>query len=176
MRLDQQRLERRAAPFVAAGRERAERVAVIALAARDDVAALRLALLDKVLPRHLQRRLDRLRAAADEVGVADAGRRVGHQPVGQRLGGVRGEEAGMRVSELVELRMQRGLHVGMAMAEARDRGAARSIDVAAALGVDQLDALAADRGRITGVDLPMQDAGHADPSHQKGESVYTFHP
>ena len=43
MRLDQQRREGRAAPFVAAGRQRAQRIAVIALAAGDDVAALRLA-------------------------------------------------------------------------------------------------------------------------------------
>ena len=76
MRLDQQRAELRAAPFVAAGRERAERVAVIALAAGDDVAPLRLARLDEILPRHLERRLDRFRAAGDEIGVADALRRV----------------------------------------------------------------------------------------------------
>ena len=43
MRLDQQRRELARGAIVAAGRERAERVAVIALAARDDVAALRLA-------------------------------------------------------------------------------------------------------------------------------------
>ena len=67
--LDQQRLELRAPPSVAADRERAERIAVIALAPRDDVAALRLADLDKILARHLERRLDRLRAAADQIDM-----------------------------------------------------------------------------------------------------------
>src|SRR3546814_17229396 len=44
MRLDQQRPELRAAPLVAAGSQRAQLVAVIALPARNDVAALRLAI------------------------------------------------------------------------------------------------------------------------------------
>src|SRR3546814_9288456 len=79
MRLDQQRPELRAAPLVAAGSQRAQRVAVIALPARNDVAALRLALLDEVLPRHLQRRLDRLRTAAHQVDVVEPHRRVGHR-------------------------------------------------------------------------------------------------
>ena len=70
--LDQQRLELRAPPFVAAGRERAERIAVIALPARDDVPTARLAFLDEILPRQLQRRLDRLRAAADEIDMTKA--------------------------------------------------------------------------------------------------------
>src|SRR6476659_4642578 len=101
MRLDQERRERRAAPFVAAGGQRAQRVAVIALAAGDDVAALGLAALDEILPRHLQRRLDRLRAAAYEVRVADAWGGVGDQPVGEFLGDFGGEEAGVGVGEAV---------------------------------------------------------------------------
>ena len=42
-----------------------------------------------------------------KIDMADAGGRVRHQPVGQRLGGLGGEEARMRIGELVELRMQR---------------------------------------------------------------------
>jgi hypothetical protein len=76
VRLDQQRLELVAAPLVAAGRERAERIAVIALAARDDVARCGSPFLDEILPRHLQRGLDRLRAAADEIRMADPGGRI----------------------------------------------------------------------------------------------------
>ena len=40
--------------------------------------------LDEILPRHLERRLDRLRPAGHEIDVADALRRVGDQPVGER--------------------------------------------------------------------------------------------
>ena len=67
----------------------------------------------------------------------------------------------MRIGELVELGMQRGEHVRMAVAEARHCGAARGIDVAASVGVDQFDALAADRGRIVGADLAVKDSCHA---------------
>ena len=58
-----------APPGVAADGQRAQRVAVIALAARDDVAAAGLPDFDVVLPRHLQRGLDNLGAAGDEIGV-----------------------------------------------------------------------------------------------------------
>ena len=85
VRLDQQRSELLALPFPAADRERAERDAVIALAARDDVSPLRLAALDEILPRELERGLDRLRAAADEEDVTDALRRVSDEIVGQFL-------------------------------------------------------------------------------------------
>jgi hypothetical protein len=35
------------------------------------------------------------------------------------------------------------------------------------LRIEQFDALAADGGRIMGVDLPVQDARHANVSHQR---------
>ena len=60
---------------------------MIALPARDEMRALRLADLDEVLARHLERRLDRFRAAADEIRVADAGRRRADQLVGERSAG-----------------------------------------------------------------------------------------
>ena len=72
MRLDQQRLELPALAVAAADRERAERDAVIALAARDDISPLRLAAFDEILPRELERSLDRLRPAADEENMPDA--------------------------------------------------------------------------------------------------------
>jgi hypothetical protein len=92
--LDQHRRELAAAPFVAAGGERAERVAVIGLFARDDAIAV-LADLEKVLPRQLDRRLDRFRAAGDEIDAVDALRRVLDQQIGEFLGRLGGEEAGM---------------------------------------------------------------------------------
>src|SRR3546814_4036643 len=85
MGLDEQRLELRAAPLVAAGGQGPQGVAVVALAAGDDVAALRLALLDEVLSRHLQGRLDGFGTAAHQVDVIQPGRRVRDQAVGQAL-------------------------------------------------------------------------------------------
>ena len=83
---DQERLELRAPPRVSADGEGAERVAVVALAPRDHMAALRLADLDEILARHLERRLDRLRSAADEIDVIEPGRSVLDQTVGKALG------------------------------------------------------------------------------------------
>ena len=119
MGFDQQRRELPALPLAAADRERAQRVAVIALTPRDQEAALRLAALDEILPRQLQRRLDRLRSAADEEDVAEAVRRVRDQVVGKLFGHLRGEEAGMGIGELVELGVHRRDDIGMRMA--RDR-------------------------------------------------------
>src|ERR1700734_2180566 len=72
MGLDQKRLELRPAPGVAADGQGAERIAMIALPPGDDMTALRLADLDKILARHLERRRDRLRAAAHEMDVGQA--------------------------------------------------------------------------------------------------------
>ena len=144
MGFDQQRAELRAPPFIAAGRQRAERIAVIALPPRDDMPALRLALLDKILPRHLQRGLDRFRAAADEIDVIEASRRILDQAIGQLLGDIGREEAGMGIGEPIELLVQRRQHIGMAVAEAGNRGAAGCVDIGFAVAVEQLDALAAD--------------------------------
>ncbi len=57
--LDEQRRKLRAPPGIAPDRQRAQRIAVIALPPRDDVAALRLADFDEILARHLQRRFHR---------------------------------------------------------------------------------------------------------------------
>ena len=73
---------------------------MVALAPRDQIAALRLAALDEILARQLERRLDRLRSAADEEDVVEPRRRVRDEVVGELLGGLRGEEARVRVFEL----------------------------------------------------------------------------
>ncbi len=118
MGLDQQRFELRAPPGIAADGQRAQRVAVIALAPRDHMPALGLASLDEILARHLERRLDRLRTAAHEIDMAQSGRGVLDQAVGQALGGFGGEKARMRIGDHLELFAHRGEHVGMAVAEA----------------------------------------------------------
>ena len=118
MGLDQQGLELRPPPGIAADRKSAERIAVVALAPRDHVAALRLADLDKILARHLERRLDRFGTAADEIDMGKPGRRVLDQPIGQALGGFCREKGRVGVGDRVDLLAHRGQHLGMPMAEA----------------------------------------------------------
>ena len=122
--------------------------------------ALRLADLDEILARHLERRLDRLRTAAHEIDVAQAGRGVLDQAVGEALGGFGGEKRRMRVGELIELRAHGGEHVRMAVAEARDSRASRRVEIAPAFGVDDLDARAGDRDRHDNVRGAMQNMRH----------------
>jgi hypothetical protein len=139
----QDRREGLAPPRVAAHRQRAQRVAVVALAPRDEVRALRLADLHEILARHLQRRLHRLGAAAHQVHVAHALGRGADQLVGQLLGHFAGEEAGVRVGQPVDLRVHGGQHLGVRMAERRHRRAARGVEVFAALGVADVHAVGA---------------------------------
>src|SRR5271156_6587041 len=103
MGLDQERLQLHPPPCIAADRERAESIAVIALPLGDDMTAPGLANLDKILARHLERGLDRLRPAADQIGVAHPRRRDLDQAIGETFGGLGGEEAGVGVGEGVEL-------------------------------------------------------------------------
>src|SRR5216117_2164746 len=90
--VDEQGRELLATPLVAADRERAERVAVIALPAGDEDFALRLSGLDEILARHLERRLDRFRSTRDEIDVPDPRRCIGDQRIGKLLGHLGGEE------------------------------------------------------------------------------------
>ena len=108
--LDQHRRELRAPPFVAARGQRAQRVAVIALTARNHPVALRLADFQKILPGQFQCRFNRLGTARNQIDPINPFGGRGHQPVGQLFGGFRGEKAGMRKGQLVKLRMQRRAH------------------------------------------------------------------
>lgn len=150
LHLDQQRRELRAAPGVAAHRQRAQRIAVVALAPRHDVAALGLADFDEILAGHLQRGFHGFRTARHEVGVRNARWRVGDQAVGQALGDLGGEEAGVRVGQRVDLRMHGGLDVGVVVPQAGNGSAARAVEIGAAGAVIDPHALAAygDRGRL----------------------------
>src|SRR5262249_60541838 len=67
--------------------------AVVALAARDQIAALRLGTFDEILARQLESRLDRLRSAADVEDVIEPRRRTRDEVVGELLGGLRCERA-----------------------------------------------------------------------------------
>ena len=66
----------------------------------------------------------------------------------------------MRVGERVELSVQRGDHVGMAVAEAGDGRAAGRVEIAAAVGVDDLDARAGDRDGHVNICSAMQNMRH----------------
>ena len=161
-RRHQQRRERGAPPFVATDRERAQRVAVIALAPGDEMGAPRLPDLDEVLARHLQRRFDRLRAAANQIGMAHAGRRRGDQLIRQRLRHLGGEETGVGVGQAIDLRVHRRDHVGMAVAQRGDRRAAGGVEVLAAGGIADQHAGRRDGDGRQLAQLAMEDVGHGD--------------
>jgi hypothetical protein len=156
----QQRLELAAAPGIAAGGQRAQRVAVIALAARDEMAALRLADLDEVLPRHLHRGLDGLRAAGDEIDIIEPLRRQPDQPLSQFLGDIGGEEGGVGVGDAVDLRAHRGHDLGMAVTEAGDGGATAGVKVTLAAAIDHGDADGAGDHRRWPAQVAVNDVVH----------------
>ena len=116
--VDQQRREWRAPPRISADGERAERIAVVALPPRDEMPPLRLSDLDEVLPRELQRGLDRLGTAGNEIDVPDAGRRMRDERFREPLGDVRREKARMRVRDRIQLRTHRGQDVRVPVTEA----------------------------------------------------------
>jgi hypothetical protein len=112
------------------------------------------------LPRHLERRLDRLRSATDEIDVVEAGRGVFDEAVGETLGCLSREERGVGVGERVELLVQRRNHVGVAVAEAGDGGAARGVEITAPAGVDNLEARPRDGDGHDGVCGAVQNVRH----------------
>src|ERR1700681_769498 len=134
---DQNRREGLAPPGVAADGKRAERVAVIALSAGNEMTALRLLALDEILPRHLERGLDRLRSTGDEIDLGHARRRVRDQLVRQFLGDLGGEETGVAIGEAVELRMHRRDDRRVLVSQTRDRRAAACVEVAPSFIVDE---------------------------------------
>ncbi len=84
----------------------------------DEVFALRLAALDKILARHLQCGLDRFGSPAHKEDVRQTLRRIGDQGVREFFSDLGSEEVRMRVGELVDLVVQSPLHVRMVMPEA----------------------------------------------------------
>jgi L-alanine-DL-glutamate epimerase-like enolase superfamily enzyme len=147
LHIHQQRLIGLAPPRIAARGQRAQRVAVIALATGNKDVPLGLADLQEILPRHLERGLRRLRATGDEVHTIDAFGRVAHQPIGQLFGRRCREEGRVRIGKLSGLRLDRLDDFRMAVTQARHRRTARRIDVALTVVVDDVNALAAHRQR-----------------------------
>ena len=118
---------------------------MIALATCDEALALRLAGLDKILPRQLDAGFDRFRAAADEIGVCEPAGLVADELVGQRFGRLRREEAGVSIGQLGRLPRHRLEHARMLVAETGDGSTAGRIQNPPAVLANQPDALAADR-------------------------------
>ncbi len=162
MGFDQQRLELGAAPFVAAGRQRAQGVAVIALTPRDDVPAPGLTLLHKILTGHFEGRLDRLRSATHQIDMVETRRGILDQTIRQLLGDIGREEPGMRIGNRIELLVESRQDIGMSMAEAGYRGAPRCIDIARTVAVEQFNAFAADGNGHHGIGRAVKNMGHDD--------------
>src|SRR5689334_6110231 len=135
----QERRIGRAAPRVAAGSKCAQRVAVIALTARDEMLALRLTTLDEILARELDCGFDRFRSAADEIGVGKSPGLVADKVIGESFGRLGRKERGMGIGEFRGLARHRLKNFGMLMAEAGNRSAARGIEHALAILANQPD-------------------------------------
>ena len=133
---------------------------MIALPTGNEVTALRLLALDEILPRHLERGLDRLRSPGHEIDLGHARRCVRDQLIRQFLGDLGAEEAGVGVGEAVELCMHRRDDRRMLMSQTRHRRAAACVDVAPPFAVDEKDAFASDSERITMMNLALQDVSH----------------
>ncbi len=145
LHIHQQRLIGLAPPCIAARGQSPQRVAVIALAPGNEDVPLGLADLQEILPRHLERGLDRFRAAGDEIDAGHALGRIAHQPIGEFFARRCREEGCVRIRELPGLRLDRFDDFRMAVAQARHRGTARRVDVALAGVVDDVNAFAAHR-------------------------------
>ncbi len=159
-RLLQQRGKGALAPLVAAHAQRAQRVAVVALAARDELRALRLARLDPVLARQLERGLHRFRTARDEIHAAHVLRPAGDQAIGQLLGHFGGEERGVGIGAAVDLAVHGRNHVRVAMAQRRHGRAAAGVEVGLAGAVAQHDAGAANRRGRHLAQVAVDDVAH----------------
>ena len=120
---------------------------MIGLAPRDDVRALRIPALEVILPRELQRRLDRFRTTARVPNPIERSRRHFRDHRRELLGGFAGEKTGVNILEARRLLGHRGHDFAMAMPEARHSRSAARIDVAPAILVDQVDAVPADSDR-----------------------------
>src|SRR6185369_2583575 len=126
-RARKQRQERIAIPRIAADRERTERVAVEAELEADDPRAT------GVLPGRLQRTLDRLRAAADEIRALE--RRAGERDEARRETYLRLQDE-LPVHEHVQVTPQLSHacapHGGMGVADVRHAHTGEEIEVPAA--------------------------------------------
>ncbi len=138
--LEQQRAEVRVEEVDAADRDRADRVAVVAVAQADEAGA-RLAAMAPILKGHLQRDLGRRRAVVGEEHAGQAGRRDVDELLRELdCGRVRQAEH-RRVRDALELRANRGVDHRMRVAVDRAPQRRDAVDVGVAVGVVERAAL-----------------------------------
>ena len=116
------------AHHIAAGGERAERIAVIALPPGYVVRALGLANLHEILARQLQSRFRTFRPGRAEIGGGQTARRAIEDDVREFLRRPADEAAGVGIGHGGGLATNGVGNAAIAVAEAGDSGAARSID------------------------------------------------
>src|SRR5436190_23109486 len=92
--------------------------------------------------------------------MPDPAWRFRHQDIGQLLGDVRREEAGVRVRDLVDLGVHRGEDVRVTVAKAGDRSTAGRVDVLLAVLVGDEQALRGYGDGYVGAQGAMDDVGH----------------
>ncbi len=168
----QQRRVGLAAPGVAASGERTQRIAVVALPARNEAAALFLAALHEILSRQLDACLDRFRSAADEIGVSEPARLMADELLGQRFRRLGGKEGGVCKSELGSLPGNRAQHARMLVTETGHRSAAGGVEHALAVLTDQPDAFATNRKRRRLTQAAVQDAASSSGHEQTFPAPY----
>ena len=157
--VDQQRRELSATPGVATDRKRAERVAVVAHAPRDEasLAAARPSRRNAGAQASARLRSPPIRRRRDRRARCPRARRA-ISVVGEFLGDRRREETRMRIRQRVNLRVHRGEHVGMPMAEARHRGAARGVEIALSTCVGDPATVTGHRDRVLTAQLAMKNS------------------
>ena len=142
-------------------RERLHRRAVVRLSGRDHLPAVRLAALDVVRARELERELVCLGAAGDEADAREAGRSDVDELARELLLRRVREALVVDVRELLGLLTRRLDDVPPTVTErGGHRAAAHRIEVAPAGGVLEPDPLAADDDRVAAVELGREHAGH----------------
>ena len=154
--LDKQRVEGLPPPRIATGSKRTERIAMITLAAGNDMPAFRPSGLNKILARQLQCRFDCLGTARDKIDVANPRRGMFDKKRCQRLGRLRGKKAGMREGKISNLRSHRLNHGRMAVPETGHRRAPGPVKIAFAIGIDDVTSLSGDSDRIVSFHAPRK--------------------
>jgi hypothetical protein len=88
-----------------------------------------------------------------------------YKKVGQVFTGLVGEERGMGIFQLVQLRLDGGNDLGVAVPQARHRRAPRRIDVRAPVRIDQSNTLPAHGAVQCDCGVPMKDMCHDSYSY-----------